>query len=135
MAITWTPALAIGIDDIDDQHRELFARADRFARATQEGASEREVGELLDFLHAYAVWHFGLEEAWMREADFPGYLRHRAEHDRFASDLLALARECERVGPSAFLSLRVGAWLGRWLESHLAGTDAEMGRFLQQRTG
>jgi len=135
MGIHWTPALAVGIDDIDDQHRELFARADRFAEAIQRGAPEREVGELLDFLHAYAVWHFGLEEAWMRDAAFPGYLRHKAEHDRFASDLLDLARENDRVGPSAFLALRVAAWLGRWLEAHLSGTDTELGRFLQRRTG
>jgi hemerythrin len=135
MGIAWTPALAIGIEDIDDQHRELFARAERFSAAVQAGASEREVGELLDFLHAYAVWHFGLEEAWMRDADFPGYLPHKSEHDRFAADLLALAKEHDRVGPSAFLALRVSAWLGRWLEAHLSGTDAEMGRFLQQRAG
>jgi hemerythrin len=135
MAIHWTPALSVGIDEIDEQHRELFARAARFAGAAREGRSAAEVGELLDFLHAYAVWHFGLEEAWMRETGYGGYLAHKAEHDAFAEDLLDLAEEHERSGPGIFLARRVEQWLAAWLERHVSATDAELGRFLGRRVG
>jgi hemerythrin len=59
---------------------------------------------------------------------------HKAEHDRFASDLLALARDHERSGAGAFVSLRASHWLTRWLGEHVSGTDAELGRFLVKRT-
>jgi hemerythrin len=135
MPIRWTPALSVGVADIDEQHQELFRRAGRLVQAVKDGHPEEQVGELVDFLHAYAVWHFGLEEEWMRRSEYPGYERHKAEHDRFASDLLQLARDHERQGPTAFLARRVDAWLEGWLRQHVSGTDAELGRFLQRRAG
>jgi hemerythrin len=133
MALQWTPALAVGVEEIDDQHRELFRRAGKLLEGLHRGEPE-EIGGLVDFLHEYAVRHFGAEETLMREARFSGYLRHKAEHDRFISDLLALSREHERKGPGAFLSLQVSHWLAQWLKGHVSGTDAELGRFLQRRT-
>ena len=133
MALQWTQALSVGVDEIDDQHRELFRRAARLLDGLQRGEPE-EIGALVDFLHEYAVTHFGAEEAFMREEAYPGYVRHKAEHDRFVSDLLALAGEHDRRGSGAFLSLKVSHWLVQWLKEHVSGTDAELGRFLQRRT-
>jgi hemerythrin len=133
MALQWTPALSVGVAEIDDQHQELFRRAARLLDGIKRGEPE-EIGTLVDFLHEYAVTHFGAEEAYMREEAFPGYVRHKAEHDRFISDLLALASEHERIGSGAFLSLKVNHWLVQWLKEHVSGTDAELGRFLQRRT-
>ena len=94
MALQWTQALSVGVDEIDDQHRELFRRAARLLDGIKRGEPE-EIGALVDFLHEYAVTHFGAEEAFMREEAFPGYVRHKAEHDRFISDLLALAEKTD----------------------------------------
>src|SRR5690242_236110 len=102
MPIQWTPALAVGIDEIDGQHQELFRRAARLLDAIRAGRHPDELSELIRFLHAYAVEHFGLEEGWMRDVSYPGYLRHKAEHDRFISDLLALAEEHAQKGSTAF---------------------------------
>jgi hemerythrin len=35
MAIRWRPALAVGIETIDEQHRELLRRAAAFARGLE----------------------------------------------------------------------------------------------------
>ncbi len=131
--LEWTPALSVGIEEIDAQHRELFRRAARLLDGIQGGAPE-ELGQLVLFLQQYAVEHFGAEEEQMRRTRFPGYARHKAEHDRFVSDLLALAREHERRGAVAFMSLKVSHWLTEWLREHVSGTDAELGRFLVRRT-
>jgi hemerythrin len=133
MPIEWTQALSVGVEEIDDQHRELFLRAARLLDGIRKGEPE-ELGALLDFLHEHAVLHFGAEEAYMRETGFRGYARHKAEHDRFLSDLLALARDLERSGAGVFMALRVNHWLARWLKDHVSGTDAELGKFLARRT-
>ena len=133
MPLEWTPALSVGVEEIDDQHRELFRRAARLLDGIRKGEPE-ELGGLVDFLHEYAVLHFGAEEAFMRETGFKGYARHKAEHDRFVSDPVALAREHERTGTGAFMSLRVNHWLTQWLGDHVSGTDAELGKFLARRT-
>jgi hemerythrin len=132
--LVWTQALSVGVEEIDAQHRELFRRAARLLDGIQRGEPE-ELGELVLFLHQYAVEHFGAEEEQMRRTRFPGYARHKAEHDRFVSDLLALAREHERSGAGAFASLKVSHWLTAWLREHVSGTDAELGKFLLRRTG
>ncbi len=132
MKLLWTPALSVGVEEIDGQHRELFGRAARLVEGIRSGEPE-ELGGLIDFLYRYAVEHFGAEEEFMREHRFPGYLRHKAEHDRFASDLLALAREHERSGSGAFTALKVNHWLTQWLQAHVSGTDTELGTFLARR--
>ena len=122
MRIEWTPALSVGNDAIDAQHRELFRRADALLVAIHAGKPER-VGEVLNFLNRYAVEHFGLEEAWMREHRFRGYLRHKAEHDRFVADLVALADEHERIAKIA-----IDLSHGRAARSFHSAQRAELGR-------
>ena len=132
MRIEWTPALSVGNDAIDAQHRELFRRADDLIAAIRAGKPER-VGSVLRYLHEYAVEHFGLEEAWMREHRYKGYVRHKAEHDRFMADLVALAEEHESTKTDGFMAGRVNGWLADWLVRHVSGTDAEMAVFLAKR--
>ena len=134
MAIQWTPALSVGNDAIDAQHRELFRRADALLAAVAGDARSRRLGEVIQYLHAYAVEHFGLEEAWMRERHFQGYVRHKVEHDRFIADLVMLADELERGKDGGFMASRVNAWLGEWLVKHVAGTDQEMTAFLNLKS-
>jgi hemerythrin len=123
----------VGVDEIDGQHQELFRRAARLLDGLQKGVPE-EIGGLIDFLYEYAVAHFGAEEAFMRESRYPGYLRHKAEHDRFVSDLLALGSEHDRKGAGAFMALKVNHWLTQWLKQHVSGTDAELGKYLARRS-
>ncbi len=133
MTLEWTPDLSVGLDEIDDQHRELFRRAGRLLDGLKKGEPE-EIGGLIDFLYEYAVSHFGAEEDFMRRSRYPGYVRHKAEHDRFISDLLALAREHDRKGAGAFMALKVNHWLVEWLNQHVSGTDRELGKHLARRT-
>ena len=131
MPLEWTPALSVGIEEIDAQHRELFRRAGGLLDAVREG-NAGGVSELVGYLHRYAVTHFGAEEAAMRERRYPGYVRHKAEHDRFIADLLDLAEEHDDRG-GAFVAPRLDRWLAAWLREHVSGTDAELGRFLSSR--
>jgi hemerythrin len=133
MSLKWTQALSVGVDEIDDQHRELFRRAARLLDGLKKGEPE-EIGQLIDFLYEYAVTHFGAEEDFMRKTRYPGYVRHKAEHDRFISDLLELAAEHDRRGAGAFMALKVNHWLVQWLKDHVSGTDAELGKYLSRRT-
>lgn len=131
--LEWTQALSVGVEEIDAQHRELFRRAARLLEGIHGGEPE-ELGGLLDFLYRYAVEHFGAEEEHMRRTRFPGYARHKAEHDRFSADLVQLAREHEKSGAGAFMALKASHWLTQWLRQHVSVTDAELGEFLARRS-
>lgn len=133
MTLQWTNALSVGVAQIDGQHQELFRRAGQLLDALEAG-KRAEVVELIDYLHGYATTHFGLEEAWMRETLYPGYVRHKAEHDRFIADLRLLSRDLDDTVPRALAPFQLGRWLAQWLKEHVSGTDRELGRYLAKRS-
>ncbi len=132
MAIAWTPALSIGIQEIDDQHQELFYRAAKLLEGIV-GDDREEVGRLLDFLGEYVVKHFGTEERWMVESGYPDYAAHKGEHDRFMQDYLRMQVEYEHKGPTALMGMRVNNWVGAWLRDHISRTDMDLGRYLAKK--
>jgi hemerythrin len=132
--IVWTPSLAVGIDEIDAQHRELFRRAELFLSGL-ETCSRQEIGILLSYLRFYAVTHFGAEEAWMREQGYPEYAGHKKQHDGFVKDLVALSKENERRGGEGLQPMRVGSWLESWLTEHVSRSDSALATWLLGRTG
>ena len=131
---TWTSALAIGIEEIDAQHQELFRRADRFVRAL-ENTDRQEIGILLSYLRMYCITHFGAEEAWMREVSYPGYAEHKGQHDRFVKDILSLSNEHEKRRGPGLEAMRVGTWISSWLKEHVTETDVAFARYLRTKTG
>ena len=128
MHIHWTKALATGHPELDAQHQELFARADRLVAAAS--ATDGDLRSLVARLHQFATEHFALEEGLMRGHGFAGYERHRAQHARFAADLLAFADDLANHPRRGGLDPHAGEWIGRWLEEHVTVTDAELAAFL-----
>lgn len=46
----WHPGLSVGIELIDEQHKELFRRADMLFEAGRKGQAKEYIGELMAFL-------------------------------------------------------------------------------------
>jgi hemerythrin len=132
MAVQWTQALAVGHDTIDAQHQELFRRLNALLAAMMKG-DRAEVPRLFDFLGSYVREHFGMEEALMREAGYPGRVVHCAAHERFVRDYLQLKETYEKSGGGAVLTIRLQTWIVEWLKGHIGGTDLALAQFLARR--
>ncbi len=130
MPVEWNESLAIGVGVVDRQHRELFARAAEF-EAALERSDALAIASTFDFLRSYAVIHFAEEERLMREAAFPGFEEHLAQHRDFTTRLDALVREHREKGPGAFLGLRARNWIVVWLLDHIGVVDQDVGRHLR----
>jgi hemerythrin len=128
--IAWKPSLSVGVEEIDAQHQELFRRAGLFLESLGT-ASRKDTGILLSFLRLYCVSHFGAEEAWMRETDFPGAAAHQKQHDGFIKDLMALTAQHEKPRGPGLQPERVAEWLERWLTAHVTRVDTELARHLK----
>lgn len=118
--LTWTPALAVGVAELDAQHQELFRRAEAFLEAMEHRSPQR-TAELLAFLDEHARVHFSAEERWMAEHAYPDLEPHRREHAAFLTQLHAHAAE-----PAA--PLEVARWLVRWLHEHVVVADTAAAR-------
>jgi hemerythrin len=128
--ITWKPSMSVGIAEIDEQHQEIIRRAGEFLESLAD-RSRQDTGILLSYLRHYCVTHFGAEEAWMRDSGYPGQVDHQEAHDAFIKRLMALSAGHEKRGGRGLQPSEVGAWIGDWLTSHVAGSDIALARHLR----
>ena len=130
MPLTWIPALAVGVSQIDEEHRQLFDRVNGLLQAMQQSRAKDELAPLVGFLRDYVVVHFGGEAALMQRHRYPDSAAHLVQHAFFVRELEALAAELERSGPTALVTIKLNKLLCDWLRQHVASTDKKLGAFL-----
>jgi len=133
MGIEWTPRLAVGVESIDSQHRELFDRVNRLLAAMESQQGEVEVKRLVAFLGDYVVSHFGAEERLMQQHGYPDFPAHQRIHAEFVKELGKLRGELEKQGPSAALAIQLNRRVCDWLLDHVGRTDRAVGAFLMKK--
>jgi hemerythrin len=133
VAISWYPALELGVPELDRQHQELFRRVDMLVEAMMRRQGPEELARIFDFLGGYVFEHFAAEESLMRVHAYPQLPAHEAEHKRFIDDFRGLQREYAAEGPTALLLVRVNARVTQWLAEHISRTDRQFGAHLKSR--
>lgn len=130
LEIAWKDEYAVGVAEIDTQHRELLNRMGQLAEAIlgEDPASARQA---LGFLADYALSHFRTEEALMRQHHYPFAEEHVRQHRVFGEYFAKLRAEVEsgRLHP-LYLTFRVQLVLVDWLINHTTQTDRHLARFL-----
>jgi hemerythrin len=129
--LEWTTALAVGIEEIDAQHREIFVRVACVRDAAFSGEAS-EVDRTLVFLHRYVEFHFAAEERYMVEQRYPGLDHHREEHAWLLQAVREIEADHRRDGPSASGTARVERFLSDWIRTHIGVTDMGMARFVRR---
>jgi hemerythrin-like metal-binding protein len=130
--IEWTPAFSGNHSTIDEQHQELFRKINELLHFIGE-EQEDCVLEILDFLGAYAVTHFTMEETLMKQADYPHYAEHKAQHTKFIEVFSNFKRRYEQNHNKEghlFLALSIQQKLVNWLIHHVGQSDKKLGDFL-----
>lgn len=131
MAIRWTTELAVGVEEIDGQHRKLFDTAADLIEGVERRDGTLEVTKTVAFLEEYVKDHFALEELYMKRNFYPAYPSHKAEHTAFIADFYDLREELDHRGATPDLASRLAEWLGRWLVEHIGRQDKALGAFLK----
>jgi hemerythrin len=133
MAILWTEALAVGVEEIDRQHKGLFEQVDRLLVAAQKGAGQEELGNLLDFLGRYVVEHFGTEERFMAQYDYPESMTHKRQHADFVEYYKDVRARIDKEGASLSTLLQVQKYVVDWLNNHIRKSDKALGAYLKTK--
>ncbi len=134
MGIQWRDSLAIGVDAIDNQHKELLHRFDRLLNACQTGQGIEELKKLQLFLEEYVHTHFNDEEALQRAHHYPGYEAHHAQHLYFIDQITTLREETRADGVSTHHVIETNNMLLKWLLNHISKVDRELGVFLNGKS-
>jgi hemerythrin-like metal-binding protein len=126
--LRWRASLALGLPEIDSQHRALASLINRLAHAS----SGAEIRELLERLHQRAHEHFESEEAFMRSFDYTEFAEHQREHTMLLGELKCFIHQVElgieRLDEEALQELKV------WFVAHLRGSDRPMANAYHRAT-
>lgn len=131
MAIRWTKDLSVGVETIDNQHRELFDAAAGLVEGVHREGGAGEAAKTIVVLEEYVLNHFALEEFYMKRHYYPAFPAHKAEHTAFIGEFYDLREAMDRDGSTPELALRMAEWLGGWLVEHIGRQDRALGEFLQ----
>jgi hemerythrin len=130
MGIEWQEDLATGIEGIDNQHREIFARFALFSTACSDGQASEEMLRLLDFLADYTAVHFREEQQAMADAEYPQLAEQEKAHGGFLAEFARLRELVEGNDPSLEAILNGKRTMVRWLINHISHMDKAFADFL-----
>jgi hemerythrin-like metal-binding protein len=123
---TWTAALAVGHRTIDEQHQELFRRADALIDAMLNGRAAREMDQLLGFLRDYCRDHFSTEERLMKESGYPLAVLHATQHREFERRFRDVEALMAKHGATSVVVFDLKGLIYSWLVDHIAAVDVKL---------
>ncbi|MFZ5929071.1 MAG: bacteriohemerythrin [Acidobacteriota bacterium] len=130
--IEWTPALELGVEQMDRQHRQLVRILNELHQAMLAGSQPRDLMRVMEELLLYTKYHFTTEERLMAEAGYPGRKGHRREHQGLTARVEEYADQV--LKGRASVSLSVLQFLKEWINGHLLGADREFAEFVKARS-
>jgi hemerythrin-like metal-binding protein len=128
--ISWGPALAVGVQEIDDQHKKLIDLVNQLNDAMHAGQGKEALGKVLAELVRYTVYHFGTEEKLMAKYNYEMSAPHKAEHKKLVEDVGAFKAKFD--GGNAMISTEIMNFLRDWLSKHIMQTDKKFGQALNK---
>jgi hemerythrin len=133
MAIQWTPNLAVGIEQIDNQHKELYRCVNQLLDACTQGKGRQVLGEAVDFLEQYVITHFRDEEALMQRFAYPKFNEQKTAHNLFINKIAEIKKTFEKEGASINVIVITNQTVVEWLNNHIIKMDTQLGAFLKDK--
>ncbi len=124
----FTDDYLIGIELIDNEHKELFRIVDQANRLVKsyDGASGYDkILDILDNLKEYTKEHFTDEEEYMESIHYEGLEAQRRAHDAFIQKLENIDLSEIDENPQESLQQLLEFLLG-WLVNHILHTDKKI---------
>lgn len=129
----WNTDYAIGIEKIDDQHKELFRILNELGEAMWDGKGKEEIGKTLTFLANYTVEHFTSEEEFMLAHGYPDYPEHKRVHEDFVAEVTEFIEKFNNEELPVSVTTSVLNRLGDWTRQHVRQMDKEIGAYVSRR--
>jgi hemerythrin len=123
--------LLLHVAEIDEQHRELLARARALRDSIDAAKPLQELEVMLSALIDFTEMHFHTEEELMLAHGYEGYGAHKAAHTDLLDQACLVRRELSTgaIGPCHVLSLFIQAWA----TEHILGPDKRLFAFLASK--
>lgn len=127
--IVWSEEISVGIQEIDEQHKQLVSLINRLYDAMTLGEDKLQVArDVLNELMQYTLVHFSVEESLFRIFEYPDYEKHSERHRELREKVIEINRKVQRgerlITPELLFFLR------KWITSHIMVEDKAYAPFL-----
>jgi hemerythrin-like metal-binding protein len=119
--LQWNESYAVGIKDIDFQHKKLFELVNKLHNSLNNGHSRREVEVIINALSSYFDYHFTEEENFLKRINYPdmaNYYHSSAELNDKLRTLKAQYSKARTGSPLVFLN-----FFKNWLTEHIQSLE------------
>jgi hemerythrin len=126
MPVQWKDAYKVGDVEIDQQHQEIFKKANAFLEAS-DSATLTECA--MGFFH-YTREHFSHEESLMRELHFPAIAGHIQQHNDLIERLNRIAAD---ISKKELTHKDLESFLNDWLLVHIRAYDTKLAAYISAK--
>jgi hemerythrin-like metal-binding protein len=121
-------AYIVGVEEIDGQHREIFAVLDGLQKAIATEGQSHRTAQTLHILFDVLVTHFAYEESFMEKIDCADLEAHRQQH----IELLAQFELIFSANKLGTIPERMEHILRDEISSHLLNSDMLMATIIER---
>jgi hemerythrin len=119
----WKESYNLGIEQIDTSHRHLVQMLntayDSFIHDSNVEALSSNLNEFFD----YTLHHFSVEEQYMEDINYTGYVEHLELHKNFSAQVTVMRKDLRAVWGN--LPLEMISFLNNWLTYEILVADAD----------
>jgi len=127
----WDETLSVKVRDFDNEHKKLVELVNSLHDNMKLGKGKESVSRVLDELIKYTGTHFRHEEMVMQANNYPGYLVHKAEHEKLVKQVLDFKQKFD--AGSVSLSISIINFLQDWVKNHILKIDKQYSDFLNSK--
>jgi hemerythrin len=126
----WDESFETGITKIDIQHKVIVKILNELYDAVIHNKEEEKMGQIINELVQYTVYHFEEEEKLFERYGFPHKEEHKKEHQKFIEKINDAVKLLET--DSTIVALDLITFLKDWLTEHILITDGEYSKYFKK---
>jgi hemerythrin len=126
--ITWDPIYSVHVEVLDAQHRKLFDSVNQLMDIFESGSVDflLVIKDLIDYLSV----HFHQEHMFMKNVDYPNFLSHSKEHEKFIETIKEFLKGYKEGDEN--LGQNMVVFLKDWVRDHTIKLDVQYGEYLRK---
>jgi hemerythrin len=124
----WNSSLAIGIEAIDNQHKQIFEHLLALENSVAKRDPWHIVRFLLSQLAEYMKFHLAVEEAMLEIVRYPQCADHRQAHAKIMDQITELETQLQKTGSETNLV----KFFEDWFIRHVLSDDRQYAAYVKE---
>ncbi|MBI9103699.1 MAG: bacteriohemerythrin [Spirochaetales bacterium] len=132
IGIDWSDLLSVGINKMDEEHKELFNRINHLLSALLDKTSEYNITDTVKFINEYIDYHFRDEEKMLESYHYPKLKEHKKLHAIYENEFRLIEEQLRKGEFDATLLIEIQDKIVNWLLDHIAKVDKQYGTYIDE---